>query len=375
MTPTTKNIFKTLDLEELRALARREGPCLTAQVPAYQPGAGGGSRHAHLRQLTQNVLDRLRAMNRTPEIKAVETSFENLVAALDDGSGGPALTMFCAPGFEAVYETPHVRDDHFMIGSRFRLSHVAGYALEPKEFFILGLSKKKIRLYRYEHGRCEEVTLPAQVPESLEAAGGFDKPDHDLENRSSGGPGAGSMKGVRFSTLSDEEASPEYMHHFWVLVDKGLRDVLKGQPLLLAGVREELVEYRRAAKHSPIFEAEFNGNADRLSTDELAQKAREAARREYQRKCEDAINGLQEVRDKIVGDVREILRAAREGRVWQFFAAEGARLAGDPSAGVFHGEDLVNAALVEALRTSAEIYMFPGGDIPGVGIVAARLRY
>ena len=88
-------------------------------------------------------------------------------------------------------------------------------AAAPKNFYALGLSRKTIRLWHVTPFDCEEVVLPHSVPASLEAAGGFDRPDHDLESRSNVGPGTGQMHAMRFGTLSDHDAEAEYVYHFF----------------------------------------------------------------------------------------------------------------------------------------------------------------
>ena len=58
------------------------------------------------------------------------------------------------------------------------------------------------------------------------------------------------------------------------------------------------------------------------------------------------------------------LAAAVEGRVRCLFVAQGARVPASPAQadhdGLYPGEDLLNAAAVETLRTSGEVFAIPG---------------
>jgi hypothetical protein len=369
MTPTINNASNYLNIEDLKLLSRHTGPCVTVSVPGYQPGAGAGTRHAHLRHLTHIAAEQLRHLNR-PEAGDMALALDILAGTLDDGHGGPGVTLFCAPDFTAAYETPGVRADAVTVGDRFDLLPFVAAAQAPSQFFVLGISMKKLRLFHYAHGRAEELALPAAVPVNLEDAGAFDEPEHTMDSHSPCGPSVGTLRGVRFASSGDHDADAEYIRHFFGLVDRGLKETLNGAPLFLAGVKEELSLYRKTAKYPHIFESECHGNPEHLSLDQIAKHAAAAAMREYRLAADRALQVLPEIRDKIAGDPSAVFKAANEGRVWQIFVAEEARHPGEGAA-----EDLINAAVVEGLCTGAEIFVYPGRELPGIGSIAAVPRY
>jgi len=375
MTSTTTSNLKYMNIDDLKALARYTGPCVTIQIPSHHPGDGGGSRLAHLRQLTQSAADGLRKMHRPEDADQVANALDHLMQTLPLESGGPGMTLFCAPHFEAAYVTPAVAKEEVTIGSHFHLVPQLTAAQAPQDFHVLGISRNHLRLFHYRHGACREVPLPAAVPPTLAAAGAFDKPDHMQEARSFGGPSVGGMRGVRFGTASDHDSEAEYLRHYFEVVDKGLKQTLHGKPLFLAGVQEEVALYRKAAKHAHILNAECHGNMDHAAEDDVARHAAAAAIREYRVASEQALRGLPEITQKMTGDPEEILRAAQDGRVRQIFVAEDAHMARANVPGVYVGEDIVNAAVVEGIRTGAEIYSVPGNEIAGVGPIAAVLRF
>src|SRR5438128_5028085 len=163
MTPAIHNTTKYLNLEDIKLLSLHTGPCVTITVPEYHPGAPTGTRHAHLRNLTQTAAERLRHLNR-PETANMTAALEILAGSLDDGRGGPGVTLFCAPNFTAAYETPGIRADSVTVGDRFDLLPLVAAARTPSHFFILGLSRNRVRLFHYSHGKVEERALPASVP-------------------------------------------------------------------------------------------------------------------------------------------------------------------------------------------------------------------
>lgn len=375
MTPTQTNTLKNLNSEDLKVLARQSGPCVSIQVPAYQPGSTGGSRLANLRQLTHTASEELGHLNRPTEAAQAAAALENLIAHLPVDHGGLGMTLFCSPGFEAAFETPSVREQA-TVASRFHLLPHLASAQAPHNFFILGLSQNRLRWFHYEGGRCSELPLPAGVPTSLEAAGAFDRPEHTLEGRSSGGPSVGAMRGIRFGVSGDHDSEGEYLRHFFEMVDHGLKDTLRGAPLFLAGVHEEVSLYRKAAKYPHILTAECHGNPEHSSLEQIAKHASAGALREYRATCERALLGLTEIRDKVVEPLA-VIEAAGAGRVRRLFVAEEGRVPASATVpvGMYAGEDLLNAAVVEGLRTGAEVFSFPGKEIPGVGAVAAVPRY
>ena len=97
--------------------------------------------------------------------------------------------------------------------------------------------------------------------------------------------------------------------------------------------------------------------------------------REYRLACERAVKALPEIASKIEGDPEQALKAAEAGRVHQVFVAEDARMARANVAGIYLGEDMINAAVVEGLRTGADVFSIPGKEIAGSGPIAAVLRY
>ena len=367
MTPVINITSKLLNIDDLKLLSRHAGPCVTMSIPAYQPGAGAGSRHTHLRHLTQTAAEQLGHLNRPEAPDAgdrLASALETLAATLDERHGGPGVTLFCAPSFTAAYETPGVRADAVTVGNYFDLLPLVAAAQTPNRFFVLGISKNKLRLFQYSNGHAEELALPTGVPVSLEAAGAFDEPEHTMDTHSPAGPSVGGLRGVRFASSGDQDSNVVYMRHFFGLVDRGLKETLHGEPLFLAGVHEELSLYRKTAKYPHIFESECHGNSEHVSSDQVAKHAAAGALREYRLRADRVLAALPEIRDKIAGDPDAVLKAATEGRVRQIFAAE----EGAP-------KEAINAAVVESLRTGAEAFTYPGTELAGFGPIAAVLRY
>lgn len=386
MTPITGAVHRKLDASAIRLLAECKGPCVTMLIPEHHPGAQAVSRKTLVRGLIQSAARQL------TEGQAVEGKFkahagdllepiEAIARDEETVAGGGGFAIFRSPRFLEVFDLPDWRTEKLAVASHLDLAPLAGRAFVPQDFFILGISRKRLRLFRYRSGICEEVPLPAKVPASVESAGAFDAPDHDLENRHAAGPSTGTMKGVLFGTGSGRETAVEYLYNFCGLVDQGLKETLAGGPLLLAGVHEEIAAYRRAAKYPQILESEISGNIEFSPVGEIAQHAAAAARDHYLRAGQRVLAEAREMPDRgrVMDDPHEVLRAAAAGRVHRICVREGTEIRGrmEPELDSVHAatEDLVNAAVVETLRNSGEVFMLPADLMPAAHPLVAILRY
>lgn len=383
MTPTLPTVHPDLDAAALKELAAQKGPCLTMFVPDRHPGAQSGSRTALLRDMIHRAELMLQA---NPKLSSHAADLlAPLVVFAETGeveAGGPGFALFRSPHHLQIFSLPGTAADSLVFASHFALLPLVDRVYTPQGFYVLGLSRKHLRLLRYHLGVCVEVALPPQVPESVEAAGAFDAPDHDLENRSSAGVGRGSMKAVHFGTLSDREAAGEYLYHFFGMVAQGLKDTLNGVPLLLAGVHEEVAAYRRASKYPHLLETEIPGNIEFLPPEDIAKAAAGAAREHYRKAGLNVLAALREMPDRnrtLIGDPHRVLRAAAAGRVHQLCVREmtGIHGAMEPELDTVHlaSEDLLNAAVVETLRHGGEVFALTPDQMAASNPVAAILRF
>jgi Bacterial archaeo-eukaryotic release factor family 3 len=370
ITSTLNATSGILDSHALKFLAGSRGPCITIIVPAHHPGAQEGSRRALVHALVRKAGEEMARSRFGGRVTELLAPLEEIAEESGVDGGGAGFAIFRSPETTARYYLAGNPAEKIAIGDRFYLVPFVADAFAPHEFFVLGLSRKQLRLFRYVNGEAQEMALPAHVPAGLEAAGGFDQPDHNLSTGSYAGPSVGDMRGVHAGTLSDREALPEYVHHFFMLVDRGLKSTLGGKPLLLMGVQEELAAYRKVAKHAYIFTPNWVGNIDFLSPVEVARHAAAAVRAHCDFMAERVLAEYREMpdRSRTLGDAPAVREAAGEGRVHRLCVRSGAEPAPD-------GEDLINAAIVDTLRAGGEVFVLPHDKMPANEPLAAILRY
>jgi hypothetical protein len=340
-----------------RTLAAQKGPCITFAIPDYHPGAPEGTQRATFKRLLQQA-------DPSPLLAALEELAET--AAFD--AGGQGWAIFRAPGFLAHYRAP-VRVAQCSNADRFLLAPFVADALAPEEFLVLALNTKRLRLFEYADGKCAEITWPEDLPSSVEAAAGrSDRPDHDLQNRSSAGIAGGHGGTVHFGTGTGRETSDAHLHDFFEAVDRGLKKLAAQRPLVLIGVQQETAAYLAAARDRAALLAAEPGNADALTPTEIGTRAYAAVLRNHAKAGDAVLAKIREMRDRsrVATDMQSVIAAAEQGRVHQLCVR---------GAGLTNTESLVNLAVVETLRSGGDVFVLPEDRLTAEHPLAAILRY
>ena len=147
---------------------------------------------------------------------------------------------------------------------------------------------------------------------------------------------------------------------------------------MLSGARYEVANYRRAATYPHLSPGDLDGDLHLLSVQEIAHLAYQSARMQSARKAEEQLQQLRELAgtQRISSDIRQIVRAAEEGRIAKLFLAEGAEFGATLEALESESpEDLLNAAAVLSIRNGAEMFMLPGETMGPEAPIAAVFRY
>jgi hypothetical protein len=303
----------------------------------------------------------------------------NLAKDLETSLGGPARVIFRSPGEFRQFSLPAPVPPHTEVGPYFYLLRFLNQLCVDRDFYILGVNEKHLRLLRYSDGECQEVPLPYGLPSNAEVAGAFEPPDHTLRDRSAAGQSSGKQSAVVFGTSSEREKAHERLQEFFRLVDQGLSKALGGQPLLVSGVDYEVAMYRRASTYPFLMEGSLEGDLHDLRIQEIAHLASEHSRMQARRQSEKQLHLLRETAgtERTSFDIHRVLKAAEEGRVAKLIlglgeeAASGAALTGSGAG----NEHLLNAAAVLSIRSGAEVFTLPASAMASLGRVAASFRY
>jgi len=357
---------QALNWRELKELCASAGPCITIMLSAHHPGAHTLSYAVRLRNAIRAASQDLREFISPGQMDELLAPLHDLADEPVMGAGGGDMVIFRAPEVFARFHRPAAVKDAVVVSQHFYVVPLMRMLGGEREFFILGVGQKGLRLLHYRDGRCEPVPLPASIPSNVEEAGAFDQPDHTLENRSTAGKSAGSLAGVPFGTGSEREAAGERLHHFFRLVDKGLAEVLTGRPLLLAGVEYEVSAYRRAARYPHVLDGDLPGDLRLLTVEEIQQLASQYAGSRATEEAEEALREFRERPERVASDLATVVRAAGQGRIAKLILAE--------SADALSG-DLLNTAAALTIRNGGRVFVLPAERMAGAGPVAAIFRY
>lgn len=381
--------LETLQIEGIQELVRPPGPCITLLLEPHRPGGNSKSMsdviRTQLKEAGRQLADR----------KVPATVRDDLLDPIEHLADDPQLlqgshwgrAIFRSPGLFRQFELVGPVSARLTVGGYFNIRPVLMDLQLPPEFYLLKLSKTHVSLLRCTALRGERVALPKGIPETLEEAKPFERPDHDLENRASSGVSAAAMHSIRFGTGSGKETQRVYQADFYKLVDRGVRELLHGNeaPLVLAGVDEDNALYRTINRYPKLVAQSVTGSPaeERSAETDLVHQGYGIVRGDC---TERAVRGLLESKERLApsryaNGVNAILRAAVEGRVGTLYLDESAQMHG-----VFEGakrggrwnygqEDLLNVAAVETILRGGQAFSLPPSRIPDGEPVAAILRY
>jgi hypothetical protein len=378
MLPVHELSAERLVWNDLQPLCASPSPCITIALPAYHQGAQTLPYATQLKQALRTVQQELFKQTFLDDAERLIEPLRKLIATPEMNRSGRDMVIFRSPSLLLRFDLPAPIQFRSVVGRYFHVAPFLHQLSADREFYILELNQKHIRLLRYLDGACADVPLPSSLPDSVEQDGAFDAPDHTLRNRSSAGSSNGSMSAVSFGTGSEREKSSERLHHFFKSVDDGLAVFLKGKPLLLSGARHEVAIYRRAATNAGLLDSDLEKDLHSLAPDEVARLALNSLQHHLRREAHHQLQQLRELAGsgRSSTGVRPVLKAASEGRVAKLILAEEAEFAATREALESDSqEDLLNAAAVLTIRNGGQVFTLPAEAMGAEAPVAAILRY
>ncbi len=380
---SSQPVLDLMGQDALKAICTAPGPFVTAFLPACHPGAADLPRAERIRTILLEAGHELERRRFQGPIGQLLKPLEKLAENSTNLAGGSDSAIFVSPGIFRHLRLLAPTRERLIVASHPYITPVLAHLISQGEFYVLAITKKLLRLGRWHDGQCMEIPLPAGVPKSFEEALVFEQPDHDLQNRSSAGPSSAQVGPARFGTGSERDLVHDRLHHYFQIVDRELTGFLKGAPLVLVGIAQEMAAYRSMSEYPRLLAARPT-SPEHLTWDELKERGQEAVLEAQRGEAEKVLAELRETtrRDHVASGIREVLEAAREGRVHRLLLANNAEHQGllGPSFPMdserLEGEqDLINAAAVETIRAGGEVHMLDQGELDGFGHIAAVLRY
>jgi len=357
--------------DDLKRIAAVSGPCLTIFEPLRGAHIQGTRADSGITAAIQKAGHLLTENGFEPENRDEMLRPLLKVASNTDWTGRKgSLVLFRAPGFTMANFWPEALAPRVHFGHEFLILPLLPGLQGQHDFWLLGLSIKKIRLFRGSRSGLVEVVLPKEVPKSLSQDEAFDQPDHSLRGRNTAGPSVGTMKGVQFGTSSTKELQPDYLHDFFKAIDHGIHPILNRnrKPLILAGVTREQAIYRRANTYPSVLAGGIYGSPDSLGEDVLFARAVELMAAYSARAANESLRELDQAADRalLIRDPAAVAEAAGKGQVEELIVS-----ADGP--GFEQREDMINWAALATIRNSGKISVLVDSQLESG--VAAVLRF
>jgi len=366
--------------DSLQEVCAASGPFITVLVPARHPGSADLPRAERLRAILREATDEFARRRFQEPLDPILDPLRELVKNAEGLTGGSDSVVFASPGLFRHFSLGAPTMERLVVASHPHITPILSGLIPQREFYILAITKKLLRLGRWRDGQCAEVSLPPGISNNFENTLLSETPDHDLQGHSAS---SSSQAGTtRFGTGAERDEVHDRLRQYFQSVDRDLTDILNGAPLVLVGISQELAAYRSVAQYPHLLFAKPTSPAH-LSLAELGKHGEEAILDKERVDAEKVLGDLRETarRDHVVAGVREVLEAAHEGRVHKLLLERNAEASGllGPSFPVdsshLEGEqDLINAAAVETIRRQGEVYLVDPGQL-GSCPVAAILRY
>jgi hypothetical protein len=357
-------------LADVKALAGAVGPCITLAISIPNPAELADRLKSALRSIQKQLVER---HTNTKTAAGLLAPVERLAADPETTDMWTnSLIASRSPGAFRHYWMRERLKDVAVVGERFEIRPLLAALSREQRFHLLAIGRHHVRLFRSTARSTEEVRLEGVAPRNMQEFLHTRQPDHLLEKRMSAGPSVGSMQGVLFGTGSESEKEQDRFRHFLKEVERGATKIMQrdAEPLILAGVEQDVAIYRQLNMYPHLLEQAIHGSPERLTAQNLHERAWEVV---SQCPSEPLRKALADYRKQsgaalLLGDTGAIVKAAAEGRVAGLFLSESAGAAGQP-------DDPLNMAALETVLRGGWAFVLNPAEMPAKESAAALLRF
>lgn len=383
---------QTLDRDTLVGLSRHIGwPAITIVMPTHRSGPEVQQDPIRFKNLIKTAAEEVSRHMRQPE---VERLLSQANALLGDSAfwreSEDGLAVFISDGSFTALRVGVALPEFVSVGERFAIRPLLPALGTRERYFLLALSKKRVRLLEGDADGVRELDMTG-VPESLADALRYDDFERQVQFHSrtpAGAAGRGRRAAVFHGHGGIPDVEKENIARFFRAIDRGIHDLVRDDdaPLLLAGVDYLVPIYREVNSYAHLVDVALGGNPDEMTPAELHAAARELLRPYFLAGYDRDLATLHEALGTSASseDLAEIVAAAHEGRVRVLFVSQGATGWGsfDPAAERVdvHDEprpgdwDLADLAAAQTLLHGGVVHAV-SGELAQPSPAAALFRY
>jgi hypothetical protein len=380
-----------LSQNDLQTLMNKQtGLCISMFMPTRQAGPEIQQDPIRCDNLLKAAEERLVAQGlRSPEAAALLEPIQKLVKdSFFWRHQSDGLALFRSAELFRFFRLPIDFEELVVVTHRFHIKPLLPLFSGNGRFYILAISQNEVKLLQGTRYRVRVIDLRG-VPHSLAEALKYDEFESQLQfhTQTPGGPGKRAAifhgHGVGIDDTKDN------ILRYCQQVDRGLHDILKDEraPLLFAGVDYLLPIYKSANTYPALMDKGIEGNPERMSEEELHDRAWSLVRPQFERKQREAMAWYRQFAGtgKASNDFRKIIPATAYGQIEVLFFALGFQQWGhfDPDTGSLElhareepgDEDLLDFAAVQTLIHRGTVYGLEPDAMPDETHLAAVFRY
>jgi hypothetical protein len=384
-----------LTAQEFRRLAEMAEPAtVSLLMPTHAAGRETRQDPIRLKNLLGEAEDQLIAAGRRSA--DAREQLVPLAKRLPDGAfwahQDEGLAAYALPGETLLYRVPFALPERVTVGTRCYLLPLVPIVNEDAQFHVLAISPKQVRLLEGTRHTARELDVPGW-PDSYAELSAYIQEEPQLQFHTKAAPvgDRGERAAVFHSHPGEDQSSQrkQRLLEYTRLVDERVRKVLGDDslPLILACDERLAASYREASRHPRLLAQVVAGNPDGQSAAELSKRAWEIMRAKVDAAREAVVARYHqaEANQRAAQGLEAVLPAAHEGRIASLLVASDVerwgRYDSEQRALEIHDqpvpgdEELLNLATVVACQNGAEVYTYPGEQIPEKQGLVAVFRY
>ncbi|MBL0741034.1 baeRF3 domain-containing protein [Chryseolinea lacunae] len=242
------------------------------------------------------------------KINRLEIRLDVVASKIDTIGLQKGLAIFISPAVFKIYLLPFSVKEKIMLGKSFELQEMIYYAQFLEPYYLLALSKKKIRLLKGSGQELQEVE-------------NADFPKHYQEEFEYEHPSIGTSFGNTLKAFEKDKSELQSirLEAFVRKSDAALGKYLKKDtPLFIAGVSEEVSSFENLSHHKQQLTGVIKGNYDHDAVHPLADSVWNTILTSVKTRHHDWLRKLDESMGSHMGTagIRNVWRAASEGNVF-----------------------------------------------------------
>jgi hypothetical protein len=380
-------------------LTTAERPCVSVYVPTRRPnGAGIGSLTDHenrgrFRTLADRAEELLVKAHPGPGARGIVEQLHRLRS--DDAFWGSVLDgaiVLASPERFDAFTLPRAVPEHVSVGASFHIKPLLRFVQSAEPFHVLGVSRERVALFSGNRYALRPLTV-AGVPLTLTEALGAET-DEPVRQFHTGGPAqvARSGRGGHGAVIQDGQFARKDeilsdTHRFFRAVDRAVVHSVSepsGLPLILAGIDDNLAEFRAVSKNRFVAAGAVHGDWANWGLPEIRDRAWKVFETGYLARLAQIREdfGTAVAHGRGTADLAAAARAAAAGRVGVLLIDADRAVPGtlDPATGALNPNpaaagDMLDDLAEMGLRTKAEVIVTPSAQMPTATGLAAVYRY